>query len=207
MSEERRISIGPLVGIVGALLLLVSLFLDWYEEISGFTVFEVLDLVLAALAIAAAVALANALGARLKGASALGARTALPIALLAFVIVVSQLLNDPPAVAGGDSDPDIGIWLGLAGALLLLAGALLSVARISLALDLETRQGGGGPASHGAEAGAASPSSHEAPTVAAPATGSAPASGSPTTGGESASEEGPGTGPAEGPGAAPGARR
>lgn len=170
MSQERRISIGPLVGILGAVLLLVSLFLDWYEDISGFTVFEVLDLLLAALALAAIVALANALGARLKGAGALDGRTALPIAALAFLIVVSQLLNDPPAVAGGDRDPDIGIWLALAGSLLLLAGALLSVARISLALDLERREGRDRP---GAQEPGAPPPSHDAPTVAAPATGAA----------------------------------
>jgi hypothetical protein len=181
VSQERRISIGPLIGIVGALLLLVSLFLDWYEGISGFTVFEVLDLLLAGLAIAAIVALANALGARLKGAGALDGRTALPLAALAFLVVVSQLLNDPPAVAGGDRDPDLGIWLALAGSLLLLAGALLSVARISLALDLERRDGSGGREER------APASSHDAPTVAAPATGTA----------EPPRERGPGPGPVD----------
>ena len=193
MSQERRISVGPLIGIVGALLLLVSLFLDWYEDISGFTVFEVLDLLLAGLALAALVALANALGARLKGAGALDGRTALPIAALAFLIVVSQLLNDPPAVAGSQNDPDIGIWLALAGSLLLLAGALLSVARISLALDLESRDGRDG--SPGREAGGP-PSSHDAPTVGAP-----PVGGADTPSGR---EPGSATGP--GPASEPGPR-
>lgn len=169
MSAERRISIGPLIGIVGALLVLVSLFLDWYQGITGFTVFEVLDLLLAGLAIAAILALADALGARLPSAGALGSRAALPLALLAFLIVASQLLNDPPAVAFGDrDDPDIGIWLALAGTLLLLAGVLLSVARISLALDLERRDTRPLPMDQEADA---PPSGHEAPTAAAPSAG------------------------------------
>ena len=41
-----RIPIGPLVAALGAVLLIVSLFLDWYGARTAFTVFEVLDLLL-----------------------------------------------------------------------------------------------------------------------------------------------------------------
>ena len=34
-----------------ALILIVSLFLDWYERLTGWTVFEIVDLVLAGLAL------------------------------------------------------------------------------------------------------------------------------------------------------------
>lgn len=139
-TTQRRISIGPLIGLVGALLLLVSLFLDWWTGVTAFTAFEVLDLALLGLALAAVVSLAEAVGARLPSGVALGAGLALPLGLLALLIVLSQLVNDPPAIVGHDFGHDIGIWLALAGSLLIVAGSLLSVARISLALDLERRE-------------------------------------------------------------------
>lgn len=37
----------------------------------------------------------------------------------------------------------IGIWLALAGSLLMLIGAILAIARISLAVDGSTRHGAG----------------------------------------------------------------
>jgi hypothetical protein len=171
-STQRRISIGPLIGLAGALVLLVSLFLDWWPEITAFTGFEVLDLVLAALALAAIASLAEAAGARLPSGVAIGSALALPLGLLALLIVVSQLVNDPPAVAGGDRGHEIGIWLALAGALLIVGGSLLAVARISLALDLERRERTGAREPDQArepepEAAAPAPAS-EAPTRAEP---------------------------------------
>ena len=47
----RRIEAGPVLVGLGALVLLVSLFLDWYEpDVTAWEAFEVLDLLLAALA-------------------------------------------------------------------------------------------------------------------------------------------------------------
>jgi hypothetical protein len=142
---ERRIPIGPLIGVAGALLLLVSLFLDWWADLTAFTVFEVLDLVLAGLALGAVLSLAGAFGVRLPWGAAPGPGLALPLGLAASVIVVSQLLNDPPAVARRDFGPELGLWLGLSGSLLMLAGGLLSAARISLALEPERRQAAAPP--------------------------------------------------------------
>jgi hypothetical protein len=170
---HRRISIGPLIGLVGALLLLVSLFLDWWDEVTAFTGFEVLDLVLAGLALAAILSLAEAAGARLPSATAIGSALALPLGLLALLIVASQLVNDPPAVAGGERGHATGIWLALAGALLMVGGSLLSVARISLALDLDRRERAGeadpvrDPARE-PEAATPPPPASEAPTRAEP---------------------------------------
>ena len=166
---RRRISIGPLIGLGGALLLLVSLFLNWWEDATAFTVFEVLDLVLAGMALTAIISLAEAMGAQLPSGAALGAPLALPLGLLALLIVLTQLVNDPPLIVGTDRGPDIGIWLALAGALLIVGGSLLSVARISLALDLERREGTAGrepPPADGPEAPPAAGT--EAPTVAEP---------------------------------------
>ncbi len=58
------------------------------------------------------------------------------MALFALGVVLTQLVNDPPAVAGADGpDRDIGIWLAVAGALLMAIGAFLATASISLAIE------------------------------------------------------------------------
>jgi hypothetical protein len=136
--RERQIPIGPLVAAIGAIMLIVSLFLNWYEDITGFTVFEFLDLLLTGLALMTLVSLAGALGVI---RSPFGAGIPLGVALLALVIVLSQVVNDPPAVAGpGGRDQDIGIWLALGGSALMVAGAVLSTARIAISVEPRDRR-------------------------------------------------------------------
>jgi hypothetical protein len=130
---ERRIPVGPFVGLAGAALLFVSLFLDWWEGTAAFTAFEVLDLMLVALVAAEAVVLAGLLGARLPGLEP-APGLALAAGLAALVIVVSQLLNDPPAIAGTGRGTAAGIWIGLGGSLLMLASGGLVAARIAVAV-------------------------------------------------------------------------
>ncbi len=136
MRGDREIEIGPLVAAAGAVLLIVSLFLNWYDDFSAFTVFEVLDLVLAGLALAALVSLAEAAG--LISGGPLGGGAALVFGAVALAIVGSQLLNHPPA--GIDRDVSVGLWLGLGGSALMVAGSLLATAKISLAVGVERRQ-------------------------------------------------------------------
>jgi hypothetical protein len=148
---ERRIPVGPVVAAAGAVLLIVSLFLDWYEDVTGFTVFEALDLVLAALAVAALVAIAADLGARVPGAG--DSRRVPVIGAVALVIVAAQLLNDPPLVIGdGAPGHAVGIWLALGGAVLILAGGVVTGSRVSLAIDVRRREP---PPSEAKPAGAA----------------------------------------------------
>ena len=117
----RRIEAGPIVVGIGALLLLVSLFLDWFAPgTSAWTAFEALDLVLAGLALGALLVAAGLIAPEL---AALDRRRLAPLALLALVIVASQIINPPPAA--GNEQIEEGGWLGLAGALLMAAGALL----------------------------------------------------------------------------------
>jgi hypothetical protein len=88
---------------------------------------------------------------------------ALIVALFALGVVLTQLVNDPPAVAGRTGpDRDIGIWLAVAGALLMAAGAFLATAHISLAIEPRERA----PAPAGA---GATRVDHEAETVREPA--------------------------------------
>ncbi|HEU0023742.1 MAG TPA: hypothetical protein VFQ12_03885 [Thermoleophilaceae bacterium] len=135
---ERRIPVGPLVAAIGAVLLLVSLCLDWWEDVTGFTAFEALDLVLVALALLALLALAGELG--VGFAEGLTARHAHVAGAVALVIVLTQLVNDPPLVLGdGGPGHAVGIWLALGGAVLMAVGGLLAGTRISLAVDVTRR--------------------------------------------------------------------
>ena len=133
MSEERktlRIPIGPLVAALGAVLLLVSLFLDWYGARTAFTVFEVLDLLLVLGALVVIVQLAGGMGLFRPPASP---AIALAVTLFVLFVVVSQVINHPPAGVGVDKDT--GIWLALAGAGVMVVGAVLATAHISIAVD------------------------------------------------------------------------
>jgi hypothetical protein len=111
-------------------LLIVSLGLDWYGDYSAFTAFEVWDLVLLVLALLTFALLAVELG-LLR--TALRPGTALVIGVAAVIIVVSQLINHPPA--GTNLDEGTGLWLGLGGAVLMLAGAVLSTARLAISVE------------------------------------------------------------------------
>jgi hypothetical protein len=136
-SKPAQVPVGPLVASIGAVLLVVSLFLDWYDQITGFTVFEVLDLVLVALALLTIASLLSGLGVLRP---VLSPETTLGVAVLALVIVASQIVNHPPAAAGaGGPSTDTGIWLALAASVLMVAGAVLNYARISVAVDPRDR--------------------------------------------------------------------
>jgi hypothetical protein len=131
----RRLEAGPLLVTLGALLLLVSLFLTWYTgELTAWDAFEVWDLVLAALAVAA---VAGAVG-LLSPYVALVDRRWLPATVFAAVVIVAVQIIDPPPAATGQ-DPDIGAWLALAGAAVMGAGTVLTFSRVRLAFTVEGR--------------------------------------------------------------------
>jgi hypothetical protein len=136
---QRRIPVGPLVAAIGAVLLIVSLFLDWYEDTTGFTAFEALDLALVALAVLVLVSIADELGA--PDAVGLPARRAPIFGALALAIVLTQLVNDPPLVLGdGGPGHAIGIWLAVGGTVLMTAGAVMAGTTIALAVDVSRRE-------------------------------------------------------------------
>jgi hypothetical protein len=142
LAGERDIPIGPIVAGIGAVLLIVSLFLDWYDGVSGFTVFEFVDILLVCLALVTVFSLAGGLG---LVQEAVSPAVSLAVALFTVFVVVVQILNDPPVVtAAGGSGKDIGIWLALAGGALMVAGALLSSTHISLAVEPRERRPRGG---------------------------------------------------------------
>ena len=132
----RRLEAGPLLVALGALLLLVSLFLNWFEgEITAWEAFEVWDLVLFVLALGA---IAAGMGLTTQD-DELVDRRLLPAAVVTMaVIVASQILDPPPAAAG--QDPDTGAWLALGAAFILCAGALLTYGRVHFSLTVEERE-------------------------------------------------------------------
>ncbi|MEX2196294.1 MAG: hypothetical protein WD844_13495 [Thermoleophilaceae bacterium] len=137
MSVQREIQAGPLLSGAGAVLLLVALFLNWYDEFSAWTIFEVIDLVLAGLALAAIAAALSGFGfPRWVPARALPV-----VGAAAFIVVASQLLNHPPA--GTDRDIELGAWLAFVGSIAMLVGGLVSVARVSFAVNVSDRPGPG----------------------------------------------------------------
>jgi hypothetical protein len=141
--RQTQLAVGPLVAAVGALLLIVSLFLDWYEQLTGFTVFEFLDLMLVLLALATIASLAGGMGFVKPAPSP---AISLAVALFTIFVVLSQIVNDPPAVVGPGPEKDIGIWLALSGAALMVAGAVLGYASISLSFEPRSDDGGEGRA-------------------------------------------------------------
>jgi hypothetical protein len=129
--DMRNIDAGPLLLGAGALLLFVSLFLHWYKPgLDAWTIFESWDLVLTATAVVALMAVAG----RMNFTQPRPDAWLLGPAALALVVVVVELINPPPLALGGD--PEAGLWLALASATLMALGAVLSVARISVAVNI-----------------------------------------------------------------------
>jgi hypothetical protein len=131
----RRFEIGPLIVAVGSLVLLVSLFLDWYGDLSAWGVFELTDVLLAALALTALVA---ALGLIAPELAWLDRRWLLISVFGAVVLVVAAILSTPPTVRG--AEPQTGAWIGFAASLVMLLGAVLSLGRVSFSVAIEGRQ-------------------------------------------------------------------
>ena len=145
MANREQLEVGPTVAAVGGVLLCVSLFLDWYEPgVSGWTAFEALDLLLAALGLAAVGTLALRHGVPLLGRKRgpLEDSVAAVIGAVAVVVVASQVLNHPPAAAGLGGD--VGQWVALGGTGLMLAGGALGSARLSVAVRLDQQRPGSG---------------------------------------------------------------
>ena len=130
----RRFEVGPILVALGAILLLVSLFLDWYGPLTAWEAFEVVEVLLAGLAVAALIVATGQLVPDLEW----GERRWLPAIVLAVAVLVAAELIDPPPAAGAEA-LEQGAWLAFAAALVMLAGAVLTLGRISFAVSVEGR--------------------------------------------------------------------
>jgi hypothetical protein len=130
---RERFDAGTGLVAVGAVLLLVSLFIDWYDPGGdAWAVFESLDVLLAGAAVCGLLAMAPRFGTG-------GLGRALPvISVVAFAIVLVQLIDPPPVVR--DSDLATGAWLALAATATMSLGAILGAASISVTVDVRGRE-------------------------------------------------------------------
>jgi hypothetical protein len=131
----RRFEIGPILAAAGALVLLVSLFLDWYGSVTAWGAFEIADILLAVLAVGALIAAAGILAPEL---SYVEGRWLPALAVAAIVLVVTELISPPGVLA--QADLQTGAWLALAAALVMLVGALLSIGKVSFSVAIEGRE-------------------------------------------------------------------
>lgn len=130
---RQRFDAGSILVAVAATLLLISLFLDWFSPgLSAWGAFEVVDVLLAALAVGAIVlALADPTD------SDGDAPRRLPILCgAALVLVASQVIDAPPAAGDGR---EAGLWLALGATLVMALASLLTAARISVLVDVQER--------------------------------------------------------------------
>jgi hypothetical protein len=130
---RERFDAGTGLVAVGAVLLLVSLFIDWYDPGGdAWAVFESLDVLLAGAAVCGLLAVAPRFGTG-------GLGRALPlISGIAFAIVLVQLIDPPPVVS--DSSLATGAWLALAATATMTLGAILGAASISVTVDVRGRE-------------------------------------------------------------------
>jgi hypothetical protein len=131
----RRFEVGPILVALGAIVLLVSLFLDWYGAFTAWEAFEVVEVLLAALAV---VALAIAIGQLLPDVDYADRRWLPGVVLAVAVLVAAEIINPPPAAGGQDAAS--GAWIAFAAAVVMFLGTVLTFGRVRLAVAVEGRQ-------------------------------------------------------------------
>ena len=126
--DPRRLSGAEWIAGIGAVLLLVSLFLPWYfiSDVHA-TAWETMAVNDVLIMIAAAFTLTAVVwdgSSRAEGRSVVGYGLASAPALLALILVVWRMLDPAP-----DADVSLGpgAWLGLTGALAMFGGVMYSM--------------------------------------------------------------------------------
>ncbi len=119
---------GDMLAFAGALLVVVSLLLAWYEGSSSGTLdaWDTFGLAVALIVVAAASALAMFVSAVAERSTALAVTAsvwAVPLGLAGAIAAVVRLLERPDHATGLCAGP----WLAFAGTLAILAGAWASV--------------------------------------------------------------------------------
>ena len=131
----RRFEVGPMLVALGAIALLASLFMDWYGPLTAWEAFEVVEVLLAVLAVAALLVAAGLLVPDLEYLE----RRWLPLIVFGVaVLVAAELVNPPPAAV--DDTLESGAWLAFGAALVMVAGAVLTFGRVSFAVSVEGRE-------------------------------------------------------------------
>jgi hypothetical protein len=130
----RRFEVGPILVALAAIVLLVSLFLDWYGPLTAWDVFEVVEVMLGALAV---IAFVIALGQIVPDVDYADRRWLPAVVLAIAVLVAAEIINPPPAAGG--QDPATGAWIAFGAAIVMFIGAVLTFGRVRFSLSVEGR--------------------------------------------------------------------
>ncbi|MGK2938265.1 MAG: hypothetical protein ACSLFR_10750 [Solirubrobacteraceae bacterium] len=134
--DPQRFEAASLAALFGAVLLLVSPFLTWFDPGgSAWTLFELLDLVLVGIALYIGVTATTRLLDVDRGADPRGVPIAGGVALAA---VLATMLEPPPVAL--DASTGFGAWLALLGSVIILAAGLLDLARVSVTVSVGARE-------------------------------------------------------------------
>jgi drug/metabolite transporter (DMT)-like permease len=122
--DVRRLRASEWLAAAAGVALIVSLFLPWYDDVSGFAAMSIIDVLLVLVA---------AVGITLAILQATRTTPALPVAFGVLTVVTGAIgvllvlfrLIDSPGDVGG---PATGAWLGLVAAVALTAGGWTSLA-------------------------------------------------------------------------------
>jgi hypothetical protein len=134
--RHQKLDLGTVLVGLGALGLLVSLFLDWYSptqasSLTAWDAFEVFDWALAACAVLGLAGVALAMSGTPP--------SWLPAAaIVAFFGAASQVIDPPPAAHGATRE--VGAWLALGSAAAMAAGVALAAASIAIDIDVRGRE-------------------------------------------------------------------
>jgi hypothetical protein len=123
----RRLRVGELLALAGAICLVVSLFVRSYEAPTGtLDAWSTFGLGVALELAAICAALATVLSALTERSAALPVATAVWCVLFGLIAVIATLVR---ALARPDHATEVcyGVWLALAGAVLVLVGAWLTL--------------------------------------------------------------------------------
>jgi hypothetical protein len=133
---RHKIDLGAALVALGAVALVISLFLHWYGPrplLTAFDAFEVVDWLLAALALVALAGLGRAIR------DAAPTPPWLPAVVAGAAFLVAAQLIDPPPIAHG-ATREVGAWLALGSVAAMLAGLALTAASISVTVDVRNRE-------------------------------------------------------------------
>jgi uncharacterized membrane protein HdeD (DUF308 family) len=121
--DLRRLRAGEWIAALGGAALVVSLFLDWYADLTGWEALAVNDVVLGVIGSAAICLLLVTAAQRVPAVPvAFDALTVLA-GIVATVLVTVRVLWPP----GAAEDREPALWLALAGALSIVVGAWLAM--------------------------------------------------------------------------------
>jgi hypothetical protein len=132
-SARSTLASGELVGAISGLGLLVVSFLPWYsaggQNATAWQAFSVVDLVMAAAAVAALSAAIVSLARLSVSYPVAGSAMTAGFGALALLLIAYRLINPP---GSGDLDREIGSWLGLIAAAGITLGGYLGMQEPSM---------------------------------------------------------------------------